>query len=73
MSRKLVIGINPDVIGTKEPLTNLLTEWRSALLSDVMQRLDMKVLQYLTCLLTCLAAMADLILRLQFKFGHGLI
>jgi hypothetical protein len=32
----------------------------------------MKLLQYLTGFLTCPSAVADLILRLQGKFGHGL-
>lgn len=72
MPQESIIGIYPGVIELKEPLTSLLIEWPVTLLNDLMHRLDMNLLQYVTCLLTCLGAVADLILRLQLKFGHRL-
>jgi hypothetical protein len=72
MTRKFVIEIHPDVIRMKEPLTDLLIEWRVTFLNDLMHRLHMKLLQYLACLVTCSGPVADFILRLQLKFGHGL-
>ena len=70
--KKSVIEIQPDVIGMKRQLTSLLAELWVAFLDDLTHRLNLKLLQYLTCLLTCSGAVADLVFHLGMKLGQGL-
>jgi hypothetical protein len=67
-----VLETDPGVIGVKRLLTDLLVELWVTFLGDPMHRLGMKLLQYSAGLLTRSGAVADLILRLWGKLGHGL-
>jgi len=65
VAQELVIETDPDLIRMKWQLTGLLTELPVTFLDDLRYRLNLKSLQYLTCLLTRPGSVTDLILHLQ--------
>ena len=69
---EFVIRTDADPIGRQSQLVSLSAELWATFLGDLMDRSGLKLAQYLTGLLTCSGAVANLIFRLRGKFGHGL-